>query len=167
LLKLTLTKLKNCNQEIADLNNELSDVERKHFIELSRLNMTAVESDQKAKYADEIARDANFKLRLLEKALPQLQTITAPEPKSYGQGEAVTVSVVDRHNPSTQHEQANKVSNRDIHRLTGLRSSNEKLRDRPDNTVTLHASPKVDQKETTPVQADQSLDKKTPVTRAT
>ena len=94
-----------------------------------------VESKQRAKRAALAARNASFRLRLLEKALPQMQTITAPEPKSYGQGEAVTVSVVDKHAPVAKREQANALSHRDLHRLAALKSSNEQVRERPTNTV--------------------------------
>lgn len=134
-LELALTKLRAGTASETKMRQQLEDIDRKNFIEKSRLNMDMIESKQRAKRAAQVARDASFRLRLLEKALPNLQTISAPEPKSYGQGEAVTVSVVDKHAPVAKHEQANKVSNRDLHRLASLKSSNEQVCTRPTNTV--------------------------------
>lgn len=140
LLKLTLKKLKLGNQVTHGLHQNQQSIERKHFIEISRLKLSAAEARQRAKHAAEVAREASFRLRLLERALPQLQTITTHEPKSYGQGEAVTVSVVDKHLPEATRDQANQVSNRDLHRLTSLQPSNEQVRTPPDNTVTFPPS---------------------------
>jgi len=134
-LQLALTKLRAGTASESAMRQQLEDIDRKNFIEKSRLNMDMMESKQRAKQAAQVARDASFRLRLLEKALPQMQTISAPEPKSYGQGEAVTVSVVDKHAPVAKREQVNKVSNRDLHRLKSLKSSNEQTCERPGNTV--------------------------------
>lgn len=136
LLKLTLKKLQTSNQAVDALQALQKQTEREHFIAMSRLNMTAVESKQQAKRAAGAAREASFRLRLLERALPQLQTITTHEPKSYGQGEAVTVRVVDKHQPAARQELANPVTNRDLHRLASMEPINERVRERPDNTVT-------------------------------
>jgi len=144
-LELALTKLKSGSASELAMRQHLEDVDRKHFIEMSRMNMHMVESKQRAKRAALAARNASFRLRLLEKALPQMQTITAPEPKSYGQGEAVTVSVVDKHAPVAKREQVNTLSHRDLHRFAALKSSNEQVRERPTNTVDFpQHSPAVD-----------------------
>jgi len=140
LLKLTLIKLKSSNALVRTLRKQFKDAERRHYIETSRLNMSLMESRQRVKQATEVAKEACFRLRLLEKALPQLPTITAPEPKSYGHGEAVTVSVVDQHTPGARQEQVSQVGNRDLQRLTNLEPSNEQVRTRSDNTVALHAA---------------------------
>ncbi len=140
-LELALTKLKTGTENETALKLKLEDIDRQHFIEMQKMNMTMVESKQRAKVAAVAAREAGFRLRLLEKALPQMQTISAPEPKSYGHGEAVTVSVVDKHAPAAKREQANVVSNRDLHRLTALKSSNEQVCERPVNTVKFPPSP--------------------------
>lgn len=175
LLKLTLKKLKLGNLATNALHKNQQNIDRKHFIEKSRLNLAAIEANQRAKKAAAVARKASFRLRLLERALPQLQTITAHEPKSYGQGEAVTVSVVDKHGPAATRDHANQVSNRDLHRLTSMQPSNEQVRTRPDNTVSFPPStqksapknaPLSAQKRVSNEQAEQSLNKKETAKRA-
>jgi hypothetical protein len=64
-------------------------------------------------------------LKRLERASSVTQTIEVPSPKSYGIGQAVTVSVVDQARPGGSSETIKPVSNRDSARLTKLRSSNE------------------------------------------
>ncbi len=158
LLQMTLAKLKSSNQAVAALQQLQQETERKHFIAMSRLNMAAEESKQLAKRAEERANDATYRLGLLEKALPQLQTISAPEPKSYGQGEQVTVSVVDQHPPAAKQQQANVVSNRDLHKLVSMQPSNEQLVERPDNTVSFKPNvPTTEQKSATADEAEQNL----------
>ena len=161
LLKLALKKLKLGNQSAHSLRQNQQSIDRKHFIEKSRLTLAAVEASHKAKQATEEAREANFRLRLLERVLPQLQTITTHEAKSYGQGEAVTVSVVDKHGPAVTREHANQVSNRDLHRLTSMQSSNEQVRTPPNNTVDFPPSaPKKVQEKADRKRIGQSLRKK-------
>jgi len=144
LLKFALGKLKTSSATVKSLQSESTNVERRHFIEKSRLQVSAAESKQRESRATARARDATYRLRLLEKALPHLQTITAPEPKSYGQGEAVTVSVVDQHAPKARRDKLIPVSNRDIQRLSNLKPSNEQKRDRSSNAVALLATPPAD-----------------------
>jgi len=167
LLKLALNKLKVSNGSLKTFEKREQELERQHFIERSRLNMTAIESKQQAKVAADVARKASFRLRLLERALPQLQTITAPEPKSYGQGEPVMVSVVDQQPKAAKHDQANAVTNRDLHRLSAMQPSNEQVRERPDNTVSFHPAPSAKQTDVSPAQTEQNLNKKETITRAT
>lgn len=160
LLKLALLKLKASNQAVSALQERKDDIDRKHFLEMSRLNVSAVEAKQQAKKSAAVAEDASFRLRLLERALPQLQTITAHEPKSYGQGEAVTVSVVDKKPPATKQDLAKPVSNRDLHRLAAMKPVNEQVRERPNNTVTFPpAAASIDQNADLAENTDQSLHK--------
>ncbi len=160
LLKLALIKLKAGNVAVSALQQQQTELERRHFIEMSRLNVSAVEAKQRAKRAAAVARESSFRLRLLERALPQFQTITAHEPKSYGQGEAVTVSVVDKKPPAATREQANAVSHRDLHRLASMKPVNEHIRERPDNTVTFQPSgPARNKKSNKPDASEQSLHK--------
>ncbi len=161
LLKLTLKKLQASNQAVQALQKLQQESEREHFIAMSRLNVSAVESKQQAKRAASAAQEANFRLRLLERALPDLQTITTHEPKSYGQGEAVTVRVVDKLKPAVRQDMANPVSHRDLHRLASMEPVNEQVRERPDNTVTFTPNTSSsDQKPTSKPTNDQSLHKK-------
>jgi len=171
LLTLALKKLKTGNLAVHELQRSQQDIDRKHFIEKSRLNLTAVEAKQKAKQAAEVAREASSRLRILEEAMPQLQTIEAHEPKSYGQGEAVTVSVVDKHDSAATVEHANQVSNRDLHRLSSMQPSNEKVLSPPDNTVSFsNTAPKsaltAAHDEAGDEQSEQSLHKNETVNRA-
>ena len=157
LLKLTLKKLTSGNQAVNALQQNLQTVDRKHFIEMSRLNMSAVEADQKANKATEIAREAIFRLRLLESALPQLQTITTHEPKSYGQGDAVTVSVVNQQMNSAKHDHTVAEDS-----PTHAELPQKSVEMRPDNTVNFppNGLPKPAQKVTSDNTAEQSLRKK-------
>ena len=78
-----------------------------------------------ARKAADIAKTATLHLRRIEEASPVTQTIEAPEPKSYGTGDPVTVSVVDQGRLDGSAEAIAQVSNRDSARLTRLHSSNE------------------------------------------
>ncbi|MFK7856224.1 MAG: hypothetical protein AB8B79_19060 [Granulosicoccus sp.] len=125
LLKLSLRKLKESQQAVKTLADNQRTQEKKYFIELSRLRLSAVESREVAIKATAIARKATVHLKRLEEASPITQTIEAPEPKSYGSGEAVTVSVVDQARIDAPNDAVNPVSNRDSAKLTKLQSSNE------------------------------------------
>lgn len=125
LLKLSLRKLKESQQAVKTLADKQSTLEKNHFIALSRLRLDAVQSREVAVKATTIARKATIHLKRLEDTSPSRQTIEAPEPKSYGSGEAVTVSVVDQARIDAPNDAANPVSNRDSARLTKLQSSNE------------------------------------------
>jgi len=133
LLRLVLRRLQEAEAEVASASSTVQSQERRHYIERARLRMIAVNTQEKAKRATLIALRATQHLKRLEQASPSTQTITAPEPKSYGQGESVTVSVVDQHTPNTRQEAVTRVSNRDSARLAKLRSSNEGQRFNPDN----------------------------------
>ncbi|MFK7996015.1 MAG: hypothetical protein AB8B87_17895 [Granulosicoccus sp.] len=125
LLKLTLTRLQLANKLIAKYRNQQLTSEKKHFIALSRMRLRALEARETARKAASIARKATFHLQRLEKASPITQTIEAPEPKSYGNSDPVTVSVVDQALLDGTGESVAQVSNRDSARLTKLLSSNE------------------------------------------
>ena len=125
LLKLTLRKLQQANARSQNLTQLLARQNRTHYGELARLRLSAVDSHGKAVKAAEIARQAMIHLKRLERASSVTQTIEVPSPKSYGIGQAVTVSVVDQARPGGSSETIKPVSNRDSARLTKLRSSNE------------------------------------------
>lgn len=124
-LKLALSKLQQANKLIGQLRQQQTLLNKKHFIETSRIRLHAVEASEKAHRAVALARKATLHLRRLEKASPVTQTIEAHEPKSYGTGEPVTVSVVDQAHLDGCAEAIAKVSNRDSDRLIKLHSSNE------------------------------------------
>ena len=125
LLKLTLTRLQKTNRTIGLLQRHKEASDKKHFRELSHMRMRAVEARETARKAAAIAGKAMLHLKRLEKVSPVTQTIEAPEPKSYGKSEPVTVSVVDQARLDGSAEAVAQVSNRDSARLTKLRSSNE------------------------------------------
>lgn len=125
LLNLTLRKLKQSNARSRNLCDLLTKQNKQHYIELARLRLRAVEARETALNAAAIARQATAHLKRLEQASPVTQTIEAPEPKSYGCGEPVTVSVVDQARLDVPCDAASAVSNRDSDRLSKLRSSNE------------------------------------------
>lgn len=125
LLKLALSKLKQSNLRAQTLSTVLENLEKKQYIERAKLKLLAVEAIEKANRAAAIARRATAHLKQLEQASPVTQTIEAPEPKSYGCGEPVTVSVVDQPRADFPVDTPSLVSNRDSERLTKLRSSNE------------------------------------------
>ncbi|MFK7860482.1 MAG: hypothetical protein AB8B64_16805 [Granulosicoccus sp.] len=125
LLKLTLTKLQQANKAVAASKAELETANKKHFVAISRMRMHALEARETARKAAAIARKATLHLRRLEKSSPITQTIEAPEPKSYGKSDSVTVSVVDQAHLDGSAESMAQVSNRDSARLSKLHSSNE------------------------------------------
>ncbi len=125
LLKLALTKLKQANVRAQTLGTILENLDKKQYIERAKLKLTAVEATEKADRATAIARQATAHLKRLEQASPITQTIEAPEPKSYGCGDPITVSVVDQPRADFPIDTPSLVSNRDSERLTKLRSSNE------------------------------------------
>lgn len=125
LLKLTLQKLQEANARCKDVQHQMTTQKRQHYAETSRLRLEAVESHELAVKAAEMAHQATAHLERLEQAIPSLQTIKAPEPKSYGSGDSVTVSVVDQVRADAADDAVISVSNRDSARLTKLRSSNE------------------------------------------
>lgn len=126
LLKLTLAKLQKANKLIEKSCQQQTTNDKKHFIALSRMRLRALEARQTARKAAAIARKATFHLQRLEKASPVTQTIEAPEPKSYGNSDPVTVSVVDQARlDGGSAGSVAQVSNRDSARLTKLHSSNE------------------------------------------
>jgi len=125
LLKLTLAKLQQANKLVSESRQQLEASKKQHFIALSRMRLHALEARQTARRAADIARKAMSHLQRLEKSSPVTQTIEAPEPKSYGNSEPVTVSVVDQAHIDGSAEAIAQVSNRDSARLTKLHSSNE------------------------------------------
>lgn len=125
LLNLSLRKLQQAQSQVNVLSNSLSVKDNKHFIEQSRLKLQAAEAREVAVKAAAIARKATIHLKRLEEASPATQTIEAPEPKSYGCGDPVTVSVVDQAKLDIANDTVNAVTNRDSARLSKLHSSNE------------------------------------------
>jgi len=124
LLRHTLKELKAANQRAELYSTRLARIEKQHFIKSSRLRLLATQATEKARRATKIANTATAQLKKIEKAVPT-QTINAPPPKSYGQGAAVPVRVVDQQSPEAQIQSAVRVSNRDSARFTRMRSSNE------------------------------------------
>ncbi len=125
LLKMTLRKLQEANARCKAADDLLIAQKKRHYSETSRLRLDAVNAHEAALKAAAIARKATAHLQRLEQACPSVQTIKAPEPKSYGTGDPVTVSVVDQARADTPDDTVIPVSNRDSARLTKLRSSNE------------------------------------------
>ena len=125
LLKLTLIKLQQANKTIKALKLQQEARDRTAFIKLSRMRMKWVQTQGRAAKVAEIARKATVHLKRLELASPVTQTIEAFEPKSYGSGEAVKVSVVDQGRLDGKAQPVSQVSNRDSDRLSKLQSSNE------------------------------------------
>lgn len=126
-LKLALRKLKLADLQSAKLDTLLMRQNKKHYIDIAKLKLKAVKANEKAVGATAIARKATVHLKRLEQASPITQTIEAPEPKSYGSGDPVTVSVVDQARLDSACDAPSAVSNRDSDRLSKLRSSNEAI----------------------------------------
>lgn len=124
-LRLALNKLQQANRDVSLLREQQALSNKKHFVEISRLRLRTVQARETAQRAAAIAKKATLHLRRLEKASPVTQTIEAHEPKSYGTGEPVTVSVVDQAHLDGCDDAIAKVSNRDSDRLIKLHSSNE------------------------------------------
>lgn len=128
LLQLTLKQLKASKLTSKLLQTRVGQIEKQHYIQSSKLRLLATHASVKARKATTIATRATNHLKQMEKNLPTTQTINAPPPKSYGQGAAVPVHVVDQHPPEAQQNSIMRVSNRDSARFKRLRSSNEEQR---------------------------------------
>lgn len=63
LLAMALKKLKLANQRVADLTTTIQSQEKRHFMSLSRLRLDAVDANEKAVKAADIARQAMTHLR--------------------------------------------------------------------------------------------------------
>jgi len=126
-LKLALRKLQRADLRSRKLGTLLMQQNKKYYIDIAKLKLQAVKANEKAVRATTIARQATVHLKRLEQASPVTQTIKAPEPKSYGSGDPVTVSVVDQARLNAACDAPSAVSNRDSDRLTKLRSSNEAI----------------------------------------
>jgi len=122
---LTLKQLKQSNSRLKQMRQIMISQTKKQYAAESQLRLKAIRSHEKAVKAATIARKATTHLKRMETALPALQTIKAPGPKSYGTGETVTVKIVDQPNRAMPKEIVRSVSNRDSLRLTKLKSSNE------------------------------------------
>jgi len=122
-LKLTLKKLASATALTKQFDLNIQTRERKHFMQTAKLQVAAAEARQQAQRAAKVATTATDQLKKLEALYTQ--TINAPEPKSYGQGESVKVSVVDQHSPSICSDSVARVSNRDLQRFSQTGSSNE------------------------------------------
>lgn len=125
LIKLLMKQVGEGKLQTQHLTDSLDSQERKHYIEKARLNMAAAEANQRAQQAMLVAQKATNEFSLLKQSVRATQTIDAPPPKSYGQGQPVPVSVVDQQTPDARRQSVSKMSNRDTHRLTQLQSSNE------------------------------------------
>lgn len=63
LLAMTLKKLKLANQRVAELTTTIQSQEKRHFMSVSRLKLNAVDANEKAEKAADIARQAMTHLR--------------------------------------------------------------------------------------------------------
>lgn len=125
LLALTMRKLQQSNARIRQLSKQVETQSKKHYIEVAQLKLKEVECRENAQRSEQLAKQAVAHLIRLEKASPVTQTIEAPAPKSYGAGEAVTVSVVDQPRRDQSRDAVSTMSNRDSTLLSKMRSSNE------------------------------------------
>ena len=119
LLRLVLVRLREARAE-----------ERRCFIENAVLRLQAVEAAERARKAGALARRSAARVRELEleAAASATGTITTRAAKSYGNGEAVTVSVVDHETPEARLDGASRVPHRERARFARLTSSNETRR---------------------------------------
>ena len=113
-LRLALRRLKDARE-----------AERRRYVEAARLRLALAESDARRKEALLIASRATRRARVLEERARATGTITARAPKSYGNAEPVTVSVVDHESPGALLDGAARLPNRDRAVLTRRSSSND------------------------------------------
>ena len=102
LLKLAMTRLGRARER-----------ERHLFVEVTRLRLSAAESAARLKAAVALARRAARRARELASADGAIGTITTRAPKSYGNGKAVTVRVVDHETPAAKLDGAARVPHRE------------------------------------------------------
>ena len=115
LLKLAMTRLGRARER-----------ERHLFVEVTRLRLSAAESAARLKAAVALARRAARRAREeLASADGAIGTITTRAPKSYGNGKAVTVRVVDHETPAAKLDGAARVPHRERARFARLPPSNE------------------------------------------
>ncbi len=124
-LAMAMGRLKAAEERNAQLESGLLAERKRHKTEVAMLTVAATESRLVARKAAETARKAAAHLNRLESVTPATQTIQAHEPKSYGSGEAHTVSVVDQATVEARRDAIARMSHRDSALLSRLRSSNE------------------------------------------
>jgi len=99
--------------------------ERARFVEVSRLRLSLAESTARNRQIMRLATRATSRVRELEAVAGATGTITTRAAKSYGNGEAVTVSVVDHETPEARRDGVASVPHIDRARLARLAPSNE------------------------------------------
>lgn len=113
-LRLTMTRLRDARER-----------ERRLFVDVSRLRLSAAESSARLRRAVRLARHASARVRELEASGGATGTITTCAPKSYGNGKAVTVSVVDHETHEARLDGAARVPHSERARFARLPPSNE------------------------------------------
>lgn len=100
-------------------------IARQRFVSESAARLACAEAEARARRAARLARLAAARVRILESEAGATGTITTCAPKSYGNGQSVTVSVVDHETQEARHDAAGRVPHQDRVRLASLLSSNE------------------------------------------
>lgn len=111
LVNLLMRQLRDAKSECADLTALLNSSDRRHYIELARLNMETAEAQQQAKIATSIAQKSRKQIKLLQRTVRPPQTSESTPPTSYGHGDSVPMNVVDQQAPVARHQAVSQVSN--------------------------------------------------------
>jgi len=91
-IELLLSRIQVQSQRISNQQIQLERRDKKHFIELSKMRLQAVEARSTADKATALARKATARLKRVEQASPTNQTIVSQTP--YSSSDPFTVSTV-------------------------------------------------------------------------
>ena len=114
LLAMALKKLKLANQRVAELTTTIQSQEKRHFMSLSRLRLNAVDANEKAVKAADIARQAMTHLRQAKENSSSASSAQTRNP----------ARMVEQNSADTRLDAVAKVAKRRSSSLTRIRSRN-------------------------------------------
>ena len=115
LLSMSLKKLKLANQRIAELTASIQSQEKRHFMSVSRLKLDAVDANEKAVKAADIARQAMTHLREAKQNSSDDKSVQTPN----------GARKVERNNADPRLDAIARVSTHRSSRLARLRSGTD------------------------------------------
>lgn len=124
-LELCMVRLAQANKQISALEAQLTNLAKKHFVELSATRARAVDAINIARRATSVARAASVKLKNLERIPPAAEQSPASETKQCVTNGAIAMSVIEKVPSDGRVATLNPASNLESTRRGKLGNSNE------------------------------------------
>lgn len=115
LLSLALKRLKEANQRVEEMTQTIQSQEKRHFMNVSRLRLNAVDANEKAVKAADIARQAMTHLRQAKLGSSSGESVRTRN----------GASMIDQTEVDTRLDAITRVPARDSSRLARMRSGND------------------------------------------